>query len=340
MSDERDRNGNLKRKRKRNQRKPVWLKILMILAAILLLAVVVGIGAFYLTFNKMDKVNLDKSALGISTEDLSGYNNYKKIKNIALFGVDSTDGGSSGRSDAIMVATLDPVHDKLKVTSIMRDSYVTIEGYGYDKINHSYAYGGATLAIKTINKNFGLNIEDYLAVDFSSLPIIIDSLGGIQINVTEEEINAQININSYINDLNSSNGTNSPNIYTAGPQFVDGTQALAYSRIRYTTGGDAERTQRQRTVLSALFEKITTIAPTQYLGLINNVLPYVQTNLAANDVLSLSTKVAAIGTSQLEQERFPRDEFSWSETINGVSYIVFDEAATKKQFMDYIFNDN
>lgn len=325
------------KRKKKKRKKSLWLKVLIILLTILLLILAIGVGVFYLTLNKMDKINLDKSDLGIiSTEELKGYKNYNKIKNIALFGVDSTDGGTSGRSDAIMVTTIDPVHNKLKVTSIMRDSYVNIEGYGYDKANHAYAFGGAQLSIKTINQNFGLNIENFVAVDFSSLPIIIDQLGGIQLNITEEEL---LYINDYINHINSVDGRNSSNITYAGEQFVDGVQALAYSRIRYTAGGDYERTQRQRTVLNALFEKATKIAPSQYLGLINNILPYIQTNLGVNEILALATDVASIGGGNLEQDRFPRDEYCWGDTINGVYYLVFDEAATKKQMMDYIFDD-
>lgn len=334
MSDERMRNGKSRRKRKK---KSLWVKITIILFAILLLLAVVGMGIFYSTLNKMDKLDLDKSDLGItSTEELKDYDNYKKIKNIALFGVDSTDGGTSGRSDAIMVATIDSIHNKLKVTSIMRDSYVNIEGYGYDKINHAYAFGGPQLSIKTINQNFGLNIENFVAVDFSSLPVIIDQLGGIQLNITEEEL---LYINDYINHINAVDGRTSSNITYAGEQFVDGVQALAYSRIRYTSGGDYERTQRQRTVLNALFEKATTIAPSQYLGFINNILPYVQTNLGANEILALATDVASIGGGSLEQDRFPRDGSCWGETINGVYYLVFDEVETKNQMMDYIFDD-
>ena len=340
MSNENIERRSKKKRKKRRNSKPLWLKITLVLLAILLLVAVLGIGMFYLTFNKMDKVDLSKSNLGItSTEELKGYDNYKKIKNIVLFGVDSEDGATSGRSDAIMVATIDSAHDKLKVTSIMRDSYVNIEDHGYDKINHAFAFGGPELSIKTINQTFGLNIEDFVAVDFSSLPIIIDELGGLELNITEEEINCEININSYINDLNAKEGTNSDNITTPGPQFVDGVQALAYSRIRYTAGGDYERTQRQRTVLNAIFEKAKTIAPSQYLGLINSMLPHIQTNLGANEILSLATNVASIGGGNLQQDRFPRDGTCEGQNIDGVFYLVFDEATTKQQMMDYIFDD-
>lgn len=332
MSNERMR----KRKSRNKKKQPLWLKTTLILVGILLLVVAIGMGMFYSTLNKMDKVDLDKSDLGITPkEEIKEFDNYEKIKNIALFGVDSTD-SASGRSDSIMVATIDSIHNKLKITSIMRDSYVNIEGHGYDKINHAYAFGGPQLSIKTINQNFGLNIEDFVSVDFSSLPVIINKLGGLRLNITDEELNY---INKYIDGINKADGTNSPHITSSGEQSVDGVQALAYSRIRYTAGGDYERTQRQRTVLNGLFEKAINIAPSEYLGLINSILPYVQTNLSAKEILSLSTKVVAIGRNGLEQERFPRDEYCWGDTINGIYYLVFDEAATKQQMMDYIFND-
>lgn len=334
MSDEKMRN---KRSRKRKTRKPLWLKLIIILLGALILITVIGMSIFYSTLSKMDKVDLNKSDLGLTPkEELQNYDSYNKIENIALFGIDSTDGSTSGRSDSIMIATIDSTHKKLKATSIMRDSYVNIEGYGYDKINHAYAYGGPQLSIKTINQNFGLNIENFVAVDFSSLPIIIDKLGGLQINITEEEL---LYINKYVDQINKLHGTSSPHIISAGEQTVDGGQALAYSRIRSTAGGDYERTQRQRTVLNGLFEKAMTIAPSKYLGLINSILPHVQTNLSANSILSLATKVASIGTKSLEQERFPRDDYSWGDNINGVYYLVFDEAVTKQQMMDYIFDD-
>ena len=161
-------------------------------------------------------------------------------------------------------------------------------------------------------------------------------MGGLELDITSEELEY---INGYIDDINSKDGTYSPHITYAGPQLVDGVQALAYSRIRYTTGGDYERTRRHRTVLEGLFNKALTVSPTQYPTIINEILPYVKTNLGATDILSLATKVATMGGGTLEQDRFPRDGYGQGEMIDGVYYLVFDEAATKQQIMDYIFDD-
>lgn len=322
------------KKRKKKKKKSLGFKIFIGFLCVLLAIAIVGGGYVVGLLNKMDNVELNKDNLGIVEDEFKDYDNVNKIKNIALFGIDATD-GETGRSDSIMVATLDPVHNKLKLTSIMRDSYVYIDGHGQDKINHAYAYGGPELAIKTINENFGLNIEDFVTVNFSSLPVIINILGGVDIEITNEELEY---INSYIDDINSKDGTYSPHISYAGLQHLDGTQALAYSRIRYTDGGDYKRTERQRTVINALFNKLTSTSVTSYNSLLNEVLPYVQTNLGAPDILSLGTKVLAIGNN-LEQDRFPRDGYGEGATINGVYYLTFDIETAKQQMRDYIFND-
>ena len=322
-------------KNNKKKKKSLFFKISIAIISIIALLIAIGIGTFYSVFNKIDNIDLNKENLGvISKEELEVYDNYKKIKNIALFGIDSADG--VGRSDSMMIATIDPVHDKLKITSLMRDSYVNIEGHGYDKLNHAYAFGGPELSIKTINQTFGLNIEDFVAVDFASLPKIIDILGGLELDITPEELEY---INGYIDDINSKDGTYSPHITYAGPQLVDGVQALAYSRIRYTSGGDYERTRRHRTVLEGLFNKALAVSPTQYPTIINQMLPYVQTNLGATNILSLATKVATMGGGTLQQDRFPRDGYCWGENIDGIYYLRFDETATKQQIMDYIFDD-
>ena len=324
-----------KRKKNKQKKSHLWRKILFGISVILVMGVGVALGTIYKTLSKLDNVDIKDTDLGIvSEEELKQYDNYEKITNIALLGIDSEDG--VGRSDSIMIATIDPVHDKLKISSIMRDSYVNIDGHGYDKINHAYAFGSAPLSIKTINETFGLNIQDFIAVDFGSLPVIIDMFGGIELNITDDELQY---INNYIDHINSVDGTNSSHIKSAGTQHVDGVQALAYSRIRYTSGGDYERTQRQRTILNALFDKALNISPTQYLGLINDILPHVKTSLSSNDILGLATKVATVGSGTLEQERFPRDGYCEGKMINGVYYLTFDEAATKEQIMNYIFDD-
>ena len=289
----------------------------------ILIFVLVGATVFYGNYllNKIDKVEIDKENVGITEEveeKLSQYDD--KITNIALFGIDAEDGGV-GRSDSIIIATLDFHNKKLKLTSIMRDSYVDIDGYGTDKINHAYAFGGAELAIKTLNQNFNLNIEDFVAVNFTTMPKIIDKIGGITVDITSEEV-------SYIQGIES-----------AGTYNLTGDQALDYSRIRYATGGDYVRTERQRTVLTKIFEKILAMNPTKYPGLLSEVLPMVKTNFNSAEILELGTEVLSMGVASLEQERFPLDGYCEGKMIDGIYYLTFDKDATVNQLHEYIFED-
>lgn len=303
------------------KRSKVVLWILGVIISILL----VTIGGIYSygnhLFNEIEKIEIDKSDVGIKDEveeKLSAYSD--SVINIALFGIDAED-GKIGRADSIIIATIDTTHKKLKLTSIMRDSYVTIEGHGDDKINHAYAFGGPQLAIKTLNENFDLNIDDFVAVNFTTLPKIIDMLGGVTIDITSEEV-------SHI-----------PGIDTAGTYTLTGEQALAYSRIRYASGGDYVRTDRQRTVLSKVFEKVLSINFTQYPSLLSEILPMVQTNLDYSEILNLGNEVLKMRVTTLEQERFPRDGYCEGKMIDKIYYLTFDKENTVQQLHDYIFED-
>ena len=303
------------------RRSKIVLGILGIIISILL----VTIGGIYAygnhLFNKIEKIEIDKSAVGIKDEveeKLSAYSD--SVINIVLFGIDAEEGGV-GRSDSIIIATIDTTHKKLKLTSIMRDSYVTIEGHGDDKINHAYAFGGPQLAIKTLNEDFDLNIDDFVAVNFTTLPKIIDMLGGVTIDITSEEV-------SHI-----------PGIDTAGTYTLTGEQGLAYSRIRYASGGDYVRTDRQRTVLSKVFEKVLSINFIQYPSLLSEILPMVQTNLDYSEILNLGNEVLKMGVTTLEQERFPRDGYCEGKMIDKIYYLTFDKENTVQQLHDYIFED-
>lgn len=173
-------------------------------------------------------------------------NELNKIKSVKLPGNNSD---INSRSDTIMILSIDKQHDKLKLTSIMRDTYISVDGHGMTKITHAYAYGGPQLAVKTINQNFNMNIKDYVTVDFFGLEKIIDSIGGVQINVEKAEVPV---MNSYITETSRIEKTVPTFVQSSGLQTLNGSQAVAYSRIRYVGNADYKRTQRQRTVLEQL----------------------------------------------------------------------------------------
>lgn len=301
---------------------------------VLLAVVVVLVVYFNSQLNKVKKVQLPKvdSELNISDNAAKEDND---IINIALFGLDRRAKDETSRSDALLVLTLDKLHKEVKVSSIMRDSYVDVPGYGNTKITHAYAYGGPTLAIKTLNENFDLNIRDYASVDFFGLEKIIDSVGGIEINITSEELKY---INFYIDETSTLENEKAPLITSTGVQNLNGRQAVAYSRIRYTAGGDYERTERQRTVLAELFKKIKAAGAANVPKEVLELLPYTETSLSNADIVKYGTSIFSMGINNIEQQRFPEDGFCEGKTINGVWYLVFDLEATKKQMHNFIFD--
>ncbi len=286
---------------------------------ILILLILSSSGVYFINskFNKVQKVEVNKENLSI---DKIQVEEEKHIKNIALFGIDAPK-GKVGRSDSIMILTLDEEHKVIKLTSIMRDSYVDIPGYGDDKITHAYAFGGPELAMKTLNENFKVNVEDFMVVNFTSLPEIIDKLGGVKINIIPEEIH------------------HIPGITSPGEQVLNGEQALAYSRIRYATGGDYKRTERQRVVLEAVFEKLKSTPTKEYPSLIDDFLPYIETNMSSMDMIKLATDAAPLVKGNLETARFPLDGYCDGKMINGIWYLVYDRQATLNQIQEYIYDN-
>jgi LCP family protein required for cell wall assembly len=326
VEDRKRRSKGPNKKKKKNKKK--WI----ILSLLLIVLIVAGIGIGYTAslLGKVDNVKIDEEQLDISQEIEEKYKG-TDITNILLLGIDSED-GETGRSDSIMILSVDKVHNKLKLSSIMRDSYVDIKGHGKDKINHAYAFGGPELSISTINTNFDLNIKDFATVNFDSLPKVVDQLGGIDLDITSGDLKY---INSYIGSLNAEKKTNAANITSTGPQHVNGIQALAYARIRYD-GGDQERTHRHRIILEALFNTIKSTNKTQYPSILNELLPLVKTSLNSGDILKLATSSVSL-SGGLVQDRFPRDDNGAGQMINGVYYQTFDKAKTVEQMHQFIF---
>lgn len=327
---------------KDTRNKTRFLKKLFLSIILILCFISIGFIIILNTYlNKISKTDIDINETFSNQEDTTSSNegNFVQktssdITNIALFGIDETE-GIAGRSDCIMILTIDNKHKELKLSSIVRDSYVTIPTKNNkDKINHAYAFGGPKLAIETLNENFNLNIDKFITVNFSSLPKIVDDIGGITLDITNDELKY---INYYIYELNNMNGTSSPYITTSGSQKVDGTQALAYCRIRYTDGGDFERSQRNRNVLNQLLQKSKAISITQYPSLLDEILPIINTNLGKTEIFSLIKNLNSLKNQPLLEDRFPYDEDGNGKLIDGIYYYVFNEESTNQKIHSFIF---
>ncbi|MBC2582462.1 LCP family protein [Clostridium sp. DJ247] len=279
------------------------------------------------------------SKVGAKERNIKQRENMEDITSIAFFGIDSRKVKSDiPHSDCIIVTTIDKKRNKIKISSIMRDTYVDVRGHGKTKITEAYFYGGPKLAVRTLNENFNLNIRDYVTVDFKGLTKIIDDLGGITVNVKKYEFNE---INKWIKELSEIENTEYLPIYKEGVQELNGLQAVAYCRIRRVGDGDFERTDRQRYVLTEIINKIKKLEITKYPSIVSKFLLLVETSLSKTDIITLGSKVITSNISNIEQQRFPVDGYCKGELINGIWYLVSkpDLTVLSTQIYEFIFND-
>lgn len=209
-------------------------------------------------------------------------------RNIVLFGVDSREKVllNGTRSDTIMIASVNEKTQEVKIVSLYRDTFLNVGENTYNKANVAYAYGGPSRAVEMLNNNLDLNITDYVTVGFSGLIDIVDAVGGIAINLTEEEVGY---LNSYQICMAEELGREYVPVEVAGEQVLNGMQATAYCRIRYTAGSDFKRTQRQRDVLIQILEKAKTMSLVEMNVAIDAILPKVATSLDIKEILEIAS---------------------------------------------------
>lgn len=319
-----------------------------VIAWMVFLLVVGGVGLFIYMFSGLKVTDLGG--------DLAVSEGQAGVKNIAMFGVDSRDGENVGRSDAVMVLSIDSRSHTLKMSSFMRDSNVYIEGYGYDKLTHAYAYGGPELAVRTINQNFGLDITDYITVNFYDMTEIVDAFGGVELEITGEEM-LEVNRNLFNLSREAENeGSKAPirhdDYFTAtdgthnmidgefigGKYLLNGAQAVAYSRIRYI-GGDGERTSRQHEVLKGLLQRAKQRTVFSWPSIVHGVVPHCETSMGFMDIVKQVP--FAFGHIKIESATFPGAAEGAYDTKNeNEQYVMgFDEDLMRENLHRFIYGD-
>ena len=235
-----------------------------------------------------------------------------RVTNILLIGTDNRETDDASRSDAMIVVSINNRKHKLVMTSILRDSYVNIAGYGQNRINHAYQMGGPALLIQTIEENFKIGIDYYVHVDFYSFIDVIDAFGGVDIEVTDAEFQW---LNGYVSEINHLEGQPEGYSFLAEPgyQTLNGRQALAYSRIRYD-GTDFKRTERQRTVLEALLQKAKK-HPLSMIKACRAILPDLTTNISDNEMTKLIMTAPLYMLYSQSQFRVPADNTWWNDIM-------------------------
>lgn len=320
----------------RKKRLPRWVKLLIVILAFLLILVV---GTFILVNVMLSKINRpDLSQTYMTASEYEEYNLYdavqegpgepdeeyvvmapgdiqwepanqvsasKDIVNILLIGQDRLPGQTRQRSDAMILVTFNQETDEITMTSFLRDLYVQIPGYGYNRLNAAYAFGGMELLDQTLEENFGVRVDGNLEVDFDGFTDIFDLLGGVDVAITKSEAD-------YLN------------LSTYGEVHLDGATALAYARIRYLDS-DFGRAGRQRAVMTSAYQQLRQLSIPELYELINQVLPLLTTDLTNTKIMSYAVRLlptAASGT--LTTQHIPADNAYSYATINGMEVIVPD----------------
>lgn len=247
------------------------------------------------------------------------------LLNILLIGQDAREGDEQARSDSMILCSYNKKTNELIMTSFLRDLYVEIPGHGSNRINAAYSFGGTKLLKKTLSHNFGLYIDGSIEVDFSHFSEIIDHLGGVAIQLRQDEAAT----------INKQTGSS----LSEGLQKLDGIQALAYSRIRnLDTDGDFSRTDRQRKVISALVEAFREIGITELTPLLNDLLPLITTDLNPGQILLCALEVVpSLSSMETVSQRIPIDGTARDQTIDGMSVLVADMAAQRRHLENTLF---
>lgn len=262
---------------------------------------IMALGLFAVAqLSRMDRIKLSDIIVN-SGLNKSGY------RNIAIFGVDSREGrlDSGTNSDTIMVASINEKTGDIKLVSVYRDTYLDNTNGEYRKATECYAGGGAERSVNMLNKNLDLDITDFVTVDFSAIIEVVDLVGGIDLELTEEEVYW---LNGYLVETSEVTGQPYTTLESAGYQHVTGIQAMAYCRIRYTEGWDFKRTERQRIVLNKIFDAAKSQGVTGLVSIINAMLPNIATSLSNTELIALAADVTKYNI--VDSMGFPFDQLA------------------------------
>ena len=253
----------------------------------------------------------------------------QEIVNILLVGQDRRMNDSEKqRSDSMILVTLNRRSNTIDLTSFMRDTYVEIPGWGSNRLNAAYVFGGEELMNETFAYNFGVNIDGNVEVDFYDFVTIIDKLGGVDIDVKEEEISV---LNDYVRETSQQLNENPEDNYVteAGMQHLNGIQTLSYCRIRYVGRGDFERTERQRKVLQELFNNTKEMDSLELLNILNDTFELLNTNMSDSDLLNLMVEAVMMDVDSFGNHNIPEDAGYSSQSVDGMSVLVPDLEACR-----------
>ena len=324
---------------KKNNTKAIVLLVAEVLVACILVYVAYTV-FFKVDVTKVGKVNMNEEVISQSiSETVAENKEMKGYTNLALFGVDSREGEltKKTRSDTIIICSINNDTGDIKLCSVYRDTYLNLSNDEYTKCNAAYAEGGPEQAISMLNMNLDMDIENFVTIGFRGLTDVVDALGGVTIDVTDAEI-------SHLNNYQSTMATEMKRDYTpvksAGVQTLDGLQATAYCRIRYTAGDDFRRAERQRTVLMACLDKAKTMSYSQLETVANKAFGETYTSLDLSEILDLLKNVANYNV--VDNNGFPEETMRATGTIGkkGSCVVATDLESNVVWLHNFLFNDS
>ncbi len=310
------------RRKKRHTGRNILIVFLVIILAL-------GGGA-YAYLGRMQHTSLGDIITNESVS-LSGY------RNIVLYGVDSRTGDMTidTHSDTIMICSINQKTREVRLASVYRDTYLDNTNGEYRKATECYYFGGPERSINMLNKNLDLDIADYITIDFAGVITVIDALGGIDLEITDEEMTL---INGYCVENKEVTGVDYTPLTYSGYVHLEGIQALAYCRIRYTEGWDYKRTERQRTVMNLCFQKARQMGVSALPGIVNAVLPNLATSMSNIELLTLAGGLA--GYSLGEQTGFPFDKQAADLADAGDCVVPVNLASNVSQLHAFLFDES
>ncbi len=296
-------------------------RILFIIEIIVLVIVVIVLIYYNQRINTIQVEDVEESKIAVNDIEEETLVEFQGFETIAVFGLDNRDLGyyDFGNTDVIMIINIDNDTKEVNMVSVYRDTFLNIapagESADYEKANSAFNEGGVSQAINMLNQNLDLDIDNYVCVDFRAVEEAINILGGVDIDITSDyELQY---LNEYIGATNDILGTDSPLVDSVGVHTLDGTQAVSYTRIRYTTGGDYKRAWRQRVVLSEMLDKAKDANLSQIDELINAIFPEISTDMSQRELLSMATAVLGYDLGESRGFPFSRTDMELTDMTNG-----------------------
>lgn len=315
-----------KKKKKKKSRLKRFITNLLLVVFILAAGLYLLVGHVY---SKLNYREIESVASQPMKED--------GVINILLIGSDSRDGSADGRSDAMILLSVSSHSKKIYMTSLLRDMYVDIPGHDGNRLNAAYSFGGPELLMETVEENLDITVNRYMVVNFEAFANLVDAVGGVELELTSEEIEL---VNGYLNEYNllteQEFGTNYMDTSKAGLVHLNGPQALAYTRNRYI-GTDFGRTERQRKVLSEVFKSLPKAVVTNPSELFDGLMPNLTTNLTEWECYRLSLMAPVILTYEMEQGSIPVEGTYQDATIRGMAVLEVDFEANKEYLHRLLF---